>query len=327
MAGTVFISTVPFARYSDAPIKLLREAGINFLVNPLGRKLTSEELADFLSEVDPVAVIAGTETISDSVMDIAPSLRLISRVGIGLDSVDLKGARDRSIAVAYTPDAPSPAASELTIGLIIAGIRGVCTAHAGMKKGEWKRHFGRRIGNSVVGIVGLGRIGTGVLQHLKGFGCQEILVHDIREDLNIDGTFTVCGKEQLFSGSDLVTVHVPLTNKTRNLISAHELRMMKKSAFLVNTSRGGIVNEQDLEVGLRENWIEGAAVDVFQQEPYSGPLCNLPNCILTAHMGSMSLDCRAQMEFEATKAVTDFLREKPLESPVPEYEYEIQRSA
>jgi D-3-phosphoglycerate dehydrogenase len=128
-------------------------------------------------------------------------------------------------------------------------------------------------------------------------------------------------KEQIYRESDLLTLHVPLTPATRNLITARELKLMKPGALLINTSRGGIVDEQALADALQGNRLAGAAVDVFQQEPYSGPLASIENCLLTCHMGSMSKDCRMRMEMEATEEALRFIKGEPLRQLVPENEY------
>lgn len=325
MSKKVFISTIPFSVESDQPRIMLEDAGIEYVINPLGRKLRDGELANFVSDID--AIIAGTEVISEEVMQHAPKLKLISRVGIGLDGVDLNAARSQGIEVAYTPDAPSPAVAELAIGLMIAGLRKVCLADSEIRAGMWNRYLGRRLGGSVVGIIGAGRIGSRVLDHLRPFGCKKILVNDIRQNVSSDALFEMCSKERIFSESDVITIHVPLTTETRNMITSREMQLMKKSVFLVNTSRGGIINEADLEHALTLGWISGAAIDVFSEEPYSGSLGKFPHCILTAHMGSMSQDCRTKMEVEATKAVADFLKGKVMANPVPEDEYQIQQAA
>ena len=133
-------------------------------------------------------------------------------------------------------------------------------------------------------------------------------------------------KDELLRRSDIVTLHIPLTMDTVNFISAREMSWMKPSAVLVNTARGAIVNEADLMQALARKTIRAAAMDVFQEEPYHGELCGLPNVLLTCHMGSMTADCRARMELEATREAIRFLKGEPLASPVPPEEFEIAAS-
>ena len=177
----VLITTVPFAEKNRLPIEQLNAAGIEYLINPLGRKIKEDELAEMVTDFD--ALIAGTEPITDKVMASATRLKLISRVGIGLDGVDLLAAERRGIQVSYTPDAPAPAVAELTIGLMLSLLRSIHTVNAQMHRGDWQRHFGRRIPEVTVGIIGVGRIGGRVLRRLAGFGTPRILVNDLRPNL------------------------------------------------------------------------------------------------------------------------------------------------
>ena len=173
----VLITTVPFADKNKLPLRLLEKKGIEYLINPLNKKLTEDELANMVTDFD--VIIAGTEQITAKVMDKAKNLRMISRVGIGLDSVDLLAARDRDIVVSYTPDAPAPAVAELTIGIMLTLLRSAHVSNSQMHFGQWHRFFGRRLSKVTIGIIGIGRIGQGVLEHLKGFGNPKILVNDV----------------------------------------------------------------------------------------------------------------------------------------------------
>lgn len=320
----VLISTVPFAERDETPIRLLKGAGINYVINPIGRKLKEDELAELISDYD--ALIAGTEPITEKVMARAKQLKLIARVGIGLDSVDLPAARQRGIRVAYTPNAPAKAVSDLTIGLMISLLRQVHVANAQLHAGHWQRFFGRRLGEVTVGLIGMGRIGTGVLARLQGFGCQRILANDLRPNRNLETAFRFewAAKDRIFREADLISLHVPLTKLTRNLIGRAELEQMKPDALLINTARGGIVNEADLHAVMQAGHLGGAAIDVFEREPYDGPLHEIERCLLTAHMGSMSVDCRAHMEIEATEEAVRCLTGRALENEVPEQEYNNQ---
>ena len=157
----VLVTTVPFGQNNLLPIELLETAGVNYIINPLNKKLTENELADMVSDID--LIIAGTEVISDFVMSKAKRLKMISRVGIGLDGVDLIAAKKRGISVSYTPDAPAPAVAELTIGLLITLLRSVQVSNMQMHQGKWNRLFGKRIADTTIGVIGLGRIGSRVL--------------------------------------------------------------------------------------------------------------------------------------------------------------------
>ena len=323
----VLISTAPFGDPDPQPRRRLEQAGIEYVVNPFNRKLTESELKNLIS--DAKVLIAGTEPITRDILDAAGSLKLICRVGIGLDSVDLRAARDRNIEVTYTPEAPSAAVSELTIGLMINLLRSVHRSNYELHEGAWRRYFGLRLEESVIGVIGAGRIGTRVVKHLKGFDCGRILVNDLAKDKKIEdeSSCEYCDKTRIYKEADIISVHVPLTSLTQNMVGADELAMMKPTAFLVNTARGGIVNEFDLFNALTNGELAGAAIDTFEKEPYSGPLSRIANCLLTAHMGSMSYDCRIRMEIEAAEEAVRFFQGESQLQLVPEEEYENQQSS
>ncbi len=317
-----FISTIPFGAIDPYPINALKDAGLDFRINSFGRRLHPDEVASAIG--DSEIVIAGTEPITADVMAQCPNLKAICRVGIGLDSVDLTAARRQGIAVSYTPDGPSPAVAELAVGLILDLLRGATRTDRDMRQGIWSRFAGKRIACSTIGILGVGRIGSRVIRHLSaGFPGVRILANDVQPDPALDGLVEWTDKPTLFRESDVISLHLPLTPTTRNLISAETFEAVKESAVLINTARGGIVNEDDLADALTAGKLRAAAVDVFEHEPYNGPLTKVENVVLTCHMGSMTEDCRARMEIEATDEAIRFARGEAFRSPVPEEEYRL----
>jgi D-3-phosphoglycerate dehydrogenase len=324
----IFISTFPFGRNDSRPLKLLQETGWEIVINLKARKLTPEEIADMASDCD--AIIAGTEKI-DLLINTNDKLKIISRVGIGLDSVPLELCRQKGITVTYTPDAVSMAVVELTIGLMIALTRRVVFADRQIRNSAWSRPYGKRIEESTIGILGLGRIGGKVAKMLSVFHPRQILVFDIKDKaaeitelkktgLNIDAATL----EKIYSASDIISLHVPFSKYSLNMIDEKVFSKMKNDAFIINTARGGIVREDHLYEAIKSKKIAGAAVDVFDEEPYHGLLCELENVILTQHMGSCSYDCRLNMELQAAEDVVNFFKGRPLKNPVPEEEYEYQ---
>ncbi|TGL45851.1 phosphoglycerate dehydrogenase [Leptospira perdikensis] len=334
--ANVFVSTFPFCRTSKVALDLLESNGHKVTVNPLGRKMKPEEVASHAKDFD--ALIAGTEDLTELVTK-TNHLKIISRVGVGLDSVPLDLCKEKGIAVAYTPDAVSPAVSELAVCLIVDGMRKVSYADLEIRKGEWTRPYGERIGGATIGIVGFGRIGKRVASHLLGYLPKEILVCDLMDQTeaiaslsglahSIKNVNDTLGKnwsstsikqvsfETLLKNSDAITLHVPLTTQTRNLLDHSKFSLMKPKAVLVNTARGEIVNEKDLFEYLKSAPLGCAAMDVFEEEPYHGPLCELQNVILTQHMGSCSNDCREDMEREAAENVVGFWKEEKIERVV-----------
>ena len=319
----VLVTSVPFGELPGcASLNLLETAGLKYQLNPFGRRLTEGDLIDLLHGIS--ILLAGTEPITARVMDAAPGLKLVARVGIGLDNVDLQAARKRGIAVTYTPDAPSAAVAEMTVGLMLDLLRNISRADRMMHSKKWNRFLGRRLDGLTIGVLGVGRVGKRVIRILRGgFPHVTILANDIEPDF-------ACGREhrlkwldkpKLYAESDILTLHIPLTRMTRRLIGEREISNMKPSALMINTSRGEIVDENALAAALRAERLGGAAIDVYEDEPYTGILTEVENCVLTCHMGSMSIDCRAAMEMEAVQDVLRFVRGEPLKQPVPEWAY------
>jgi D-3-phosphoglycerate dehydrogenase / 2-oxoglutarate reductase len=320
----VLITTIPFGN-NKIPLDLLNNAGIEYCINPLNKKLTEDDLLSLISDFE--IIIAGTEKISEKVMEKGNKVKFISRVGIGLDGVDLLAAKRRGIKVSYTPDAPAPAVADLTMGLMYSLLRKVHEANIQLHQGNWHRHFGTRLADCTIGLIGIGRVGMKVLKNLQALGCKKILYYDnkVRFNEKTNEQVFFCSRDEIYKMSDIVSLHVPLDLETKNLITIKEMNLMKKNAFLINTARGGIINEKDLYIALQERMIAGAAIDVFEDEPYNGDLNKLDNCILTSHMGSMTFDCRARMEIEATEEVIRFIKGTSLKGIVPKEEYELQR--
>ena len=319
----VLITTVPFGEIDRKPLDLLEASNIDYVINPLNKKLTEGELLDLITDFD--ARIAGTEEITEKVLIKGANLKLISRVGIGLDSVDLLAAEKLKIAVSYTPDAPAPAVVDLTMGLMFSLLRKTHQANINMHDGNWRRFFGKRLIDCTVGIIGTGRVGSRVIENLIALGCKKIMYHDKNIRLPEMPGLSFFPKEEIYAAADIISFHIPLDPETKNMIRLSDMMLMKKDVSLINTSRGGIINEQDLSDALKENLIGGAAIDVFNLEPYQGILSQHDNCILTSHMGSMTVDCRSQMEIEATQEVVRFVTGEVLQSIVPSEEYNIRR--
>ena len=324
MTRRVLITTSPFAEANPAALQLLDKQNIAYTRNPFGRRLREQELAELIAPYE--VLIAGTEPITNAVLDRAPNLRLIAHTGIGLDNIPLAAARARGIAVTYTPAAPSPAVAEFTIGQMLVLLRGIAKADRGIRRGNWNRWIGRRLSGLTVGVIGVGRVGRLVIRHLQAFSPVRILANDLITDDGLANLnrFSWTDKETIFREADILTLHVPLTRQTRGMIGKRELEIMKPEAILINTSRGGIVDEAALAAALRARPNFSAAIDVFEEEPYSGELVTLENCLLSCHMASCTQDCRLQMEVEAAMEVVRYFKGEPFANPVPEAEYLIQ---
>ena len=299
----VFISTSSFGRVSSAPLAALERAGCSYATNPHGRQLDHDEIREFLVGVE--GLIAGTEPLDRETLTGARNLKVVSRVGTGLENVDLAAAGELGIRVANTPDPPARAVAELALGGILALQRGLCRADAEMRSGSWNKPMGRLLAGSTVGIVGTGRAGRALTDLLTPFRCR-ILAFDLKQDRSWarDAGVEYVTMEQLVAESDIVSLHVPLTSETRGLMDAKRLAAMKPGAVLVNCARGGLVDEAALADNLRNGRLGAAFLDVFETEPYHGDLIELPNTLLSPHIGSYAAECRLQME---TEAVTNLL--------------------
>ena len=321
----VLVTTVPFGQIDCHSIELLEQEPLcNYVINPLGRKLKEDELAEMICDYD--IIVAGTEPITRKVLKKAKRLKLISRVGIGLDSVDLAEAKERGILVSYTPDAPAPAVAELAIGHMLNMCRFIAFVDRKMREGVWQRKMGQLLRNQTIGIIGTGRIGSRVLKHLQGFSPERILVNDVLPNDALYELYNAehVSKETIYKNADIITLHIPLAADTYHLVAEKEISLMKKTSMLINTSRGGIINEKDLVEALRTKKIKAAAIDVFEDEPYGGELVTLDNCFFTCHMGSCTEDCRFEMERLAVEEALRFIHGQELKMLVPELEMESE---
>ena len=324
----IYASNYPFGREDQTPRKLLQESGFEYAINELGRKLKPEELLEKAGSCK--ALIAGTENLEPLIKSNS-NLKMISRIGIGLDSVPLQLCQQRGIQVSYTPDAVTMAVVELTLGLMITLPRQVVRADRELRAGDWTRFYGPRLEGMNIAIIGCGRIGSRVAKLLTSFKPARLLLVDVLDksklvaELNSAGCPTSqVSLEEAFSQAQMVSLHIPGHKKNQDLINAESLKIMPRGSYLINTARGGIVNEAALELALESGQLAGAAIDVFVEEPYKGPLAKLENIIITQHMGSCSHDCRARMEREATQEALRFLKGESLQQAVPREEYQAQ---
>jgi D-3-phosphoglycerate dehydrogenase len=295
----ILITTSTFDTASSPALAGLAAAGFNIIVNPKKRRLSEAEVADLLAEHAVVGMIAGVEPLTAAVLDRAPGLKVISRCGIGLDSVDLVAAAARNIRVTNTPDAPVDAVAELTLALMLDLLRHVSEADRKLRQGEWQPLMGNLLKHQTVGLIGLGRIGSRVAQLVSAFGAN-VLACDPKP-YTLPPQVRLCAMDELLRSSNIVSLHIPYTKSAANIIDANELAVMPKGSFLINTARGGLVDEAALASALTSGHLAGAALDTFQTEPYAGPLKDIPQALLTAHMGSYAKESRISMEHEAAE--------------------------
>lgn len=308
----VLVSNIGFGNASGASLEKLRNSS-NVLLNDAGIRYTEN---DFISKIGNATVlIAGTEKITRAVLDSAKNLALIARVGVGVDNIDLDYAKHKKINISYTPDAPSSAMPEFTLGLILNLIKQLSISDRKMHQGTWYRPMGSMLGSLKIGIVGAGKIGSKVIQLIRAVAPEAAIFYQDPYIAGVTGA-QKCDFETLFKTCDLVSLHMPLNDSSRGLVDEKLLYSMKQGSYLVNTSRGGIVDEMALYKALKNNHLAGAALDVFETEPYQGPLIELDNCLLSSHIGSLTQEVRAMMEEQVVEDVLRFINNKPLLRPL-----------
>ncbi len=306
-------SSYPYGISSQDPLDALRAAGFEVRLSPHRRKHTPQETAELLAGVD--VLLAGTEALPAEVLARGlPRLRHVARVGVGLDGLDVGFPHAQAgIAVTYTPDAPARSVVEQVFGMLFSLSRRLVEAHEGLRQGRWLRLTGVLWQGKTLGILGCGRIGRQVAELARAFGMQ-VLAHDLVEDR---AWAERCGVtyvtlDELLARSLAITVHLPATRLTQDILGRERLGRMRPGSFLINTCRGEVLDEEALAELLSSGHLGGAALDVYRQEPYRGPLARLPNVFLTCHQGSCSVDGRYAMEMQSAENAIAFAAGRPL---------------
>lgn len=299
----IVITTTSFGQYDSMPLEILKKNGFEVVRNPYGRKVTPDEAVALCQGA--AGLIAGTETLDSGALSALTGLKVISRCGTGMDNVDIDAANKLGIKVFNTPDAPTQAVAELTVGLILNLLRKVSAMHLAVRQGKWEKMMGNLLSEKNVGIVGFGRIGKKVAELLQPFGCT-ISYCDPQVKTDMPGLKRL-GLEALLEWAEIISLHV---SGEEQLIGAREIGLMKKGAWLVNAARGGLVDESALYQALRDGKLSGAALDVFAAEPYAGELKGLDNVILTPHIGSYARESRIKMEIAAVENLLTGLRKR-----------------
>jgi D-3-phosphoglycerate dehydrogenase len=304
----VLIAPITLAGIDGAFVRVLQEAGFELIYPNTGAQLTEEELLKFLAGVK--ATLAGSEPYTARVLDAHPQLRVIARVGVGYDAVDVAAATQHGCAVAITPGTNEGAVAEHAFCLMLGLARDLVAQHLGVKAGGWPRKPLLPLRGQTLGIAGLGRIGKAVALRGAAFGMR-LLAYDPVPDKVFAAHHNVMlvSFEQLLAEADFLTLHLPVTPETRYLINRRTLALMKPTAFLINTARGAIVNEADLLAALKSKRLAGAGLDVFEQEPPGKhPLFELDNVLLTPHAGGADVRSRDDMALSAAQAIVSLSR-------------------
>ncbi len=278
------------------------------IYNETGKTLSADEVLAILRDAE--AAVVGRERIDDAVLERCPSLRMIAKYGVGLDNVDQPALDRRGVALGWTGGVNRRSVSELALCAMIGLLRHVVQSSANLRAGTWRKEGGRELSGSVVGIVGLGFVGMDLARLLAPFGCTLLVndVRDVRADCAAHGWIDAT-KDRIWAEADVVSLHVPLTPATRHLVDAAALERMRRDAYLINTSRGAVVDEQALLAALRSGHIAGAALDVFAVEPPTDrALLELGNVLPTPHIGGASREAMLAMGRSAIHHLAEFFR-------------------
>ena len=310
MSAVVLITALSFGRYSPEPRSLLGESGYTVRMNELGRPMTASELQEAVSDAD--ALIVGVDPVTAEVLDAAPRLKVVAKHGVGVDNIDLTAARDRGVWVANAPGSNTQAVADHAFGLLLAAARRIPEAHASVAAGRWDRFVGPEMPGKMLLVVGFGRIGRAVARRAGGFDIR-VLVHDPyveAEKITVADASPVSLEEGL-GRADFVSLHIPALPEQGCLLDSEQLRAMKPGACLVNTARGGLVDEEALAEALRDGHLAAAGIDVFASEPpEESPLKSAPRVVLTPHVGAYSYEANRKMGVMAAESVRRVLSGK-----------------
>ena len=303
---SIYVTLSTFAEFDVSPLNRLRESGIPFSLNTTGKRVTPKQLIE--EGAGATVLIAGVEAYDAATLARLPAVRCISRCGVGVDAIDLGAARARGITVLNTPDVTTEAVAELAVAMMLALSRQLARQSELVRRREWKRLEGHLVAGRTVGLVGLGRIGRRVAELLKPFGVR-LLATDPKADpaWAAQQGIELVTLARLLSGSDIVSLHASSSAAAPLALGDSELGSMKRGAFLVNVARGSMVDEVSLVRALQSGQLGGAALDVYPQEPYAGPLCDLPNVVLTPHFATLAVETRVAMELECVDKALRFL--------------------
>ena len=297
--------------FSKHPVlrREITDAFADVVFNESGATLSGEALVDFFGGAE--GAVIGLEPITGALLDQCPELKIVSKYGVGLDSVDQDACRARGVAVGWTGGVNRRGVAEMALCLMIGLMRGILFSERRLRgEQNWDKDGGTQLSGHTVGIIGVGFVGKELVDLLRPFDCR-ILVNDIidQADYYADNGLIEAAKEEIFEEADIITVHTPLDASTQGMIDMGMLRRMKESAFLINVARGGIVKQDDLKAALQGNWIAGAALDVFDVEPCEDVnFLTLPNLYCTPHTGGSAEESILAMGRSAIAHLVDHFK-------------------
>lgn len=284
----VLITSRSFGKIGDSAKKILEDAGIE--INNISVGFDQAHFEKIIPEYD--ALIIGAHDFSEADMERCPNLKIICKHGVGLDNIHVNKAKELGIAVCNAPGTNSNAVADLALGLMLSVCRKISHSAALVREGVWKSHIGEDVCGKTLGLLGFGAIAKGVARRARGFG-MKILAYDpfvTQLPEEFEGWVELCDMDKVITSCDILSVHIPLTPETKNTISTAELAKMKQGSYVINTARGGIVNEMALYEALKSGHLNGAAMDVVESEPMTPdhPLLSLDNVVVTPHIAMYS---------------------------------------
>lgn len=308
----IFIASRSFGKISSDALDLLQNKG-EIIRNPLGRALNSSELRENLLDID--AALLGNDVCDANVLNSSGRLKVVSRNGVGVDAVDLKAATENGIIVTNTPGVNTIAVAEHTIALMFALLRKIPEATSSLKSKKWEglKFVGEELTGKKLGIIGLGSIGLEVAKKVKGLGIEVLYLKRKRNyELEKQLGLTYRPLNDLLQEADIVSLHLPFTSETKSLMGKREIALMKKGAYIINTARGKIIDNDALIDGLRSGQLSGIALDVFDTEPpdYANPLFEMENVIVTPHIGAYTREAVVKMNLIAAENIVNVLNNR-----------------
>lgn len=301
----ILITAPGFAHDDPEPIEILKRQGWDVCLNETGRAYSRDDLIQKIRDAD--AVLLGTETFDREVIDAAKRLKVISRYGVGVDNVDVLYAKEKGIQVCTAAGANATAVADMALAMMLAVSRKLTALDAQVRQGDWTEPVGIELGGKILGIVGFGNIGAQVASRARGFG-MEMIAYDAYPNRKLaeeTGVHMVDSLEALLKAADYVTLHVPHIQSTHHMIGRQQLSMMKDGAVLINTARGGVVDEAALAEALKAGKLYGAGLDVFEQEPLplDSALLECPNVVLAPHTSADTVESARKVSLAAANNI------------------------
>ncbi|WP_342587652.1 phosphoglycerate dehydrogenase [Aliarcobacter cryaerophilus] len=305
---SIGITTVAFSKNKSLVNKVKNLGFKNVYTNEELKRFTKDELIKFLSKCD--VAIVGLDKIDEETLSHTPKLKALSKYGVGLDNIDFNACKKYNIKVLHTQGVNKRSVSELTLGCILSLLRNIYVSSNLLKGNIWEKNGGVQLTNKTIGIIGIGNIGKDLIQLLQAFNCK-ILVNDIIEQKEYYEKYNLfeTTKENIYKSADIITIHTPLNDSTKYMINKKSLSIMKSNAVVINTARGGIINQEDLKWALKNNIIAGAAIDAYEIEPPEDlELLNLPNLINTPHIGGNAMEAVQAMGESAIENILNWIK-------------------